>query len=230
MIVFVDTEHESSRSKAHGERVLAARAWITYRLEELAGRACVLTRYDRVAELFADARPSNDSRSNDSRSNDCKAIFLSGNSAPPDAYDEAQLGELYAFLRAAEVPMFGFCGGMQFLARAFGASVEKLEQPSTDGPSGRMPEYGYGVVEITEPHPVLEGLGDRPVVRHAHGMHVPKVPEGFSVHGRTPMTPVQIMIHDDRRIVGTQFHPEYWTEEFPAGRIMIENFVRWARI
>jgi gamma-glutamyl-gamma-aminobutyrate hydrolase PuuD len=29
-------------------------------------------------------------------------------------------------------------------------------------------------------------------------------------------------------IVGTQFHPEYWTDEHPAGKILIENFCRWA--
>jgi gamma-glutamyl-gamma-aminobutyrate hydrolase PuuD len=29
-------------------------------------------------------------------------------------------------------------------------------------------------------------------------------------------------------MVGTQFHPEYWTDEHPAGRTLIANFLTWA--
>ena len=36
------------------------------------------------------------------------------------------------------------------------------------------------------------------------------------------------MVDDEHRIVGTQFHPEYATEEHPAGDILIRNFMEWA--
>jgi len=29
-------------------------------------------------------------------------------------------------------------------------------------------------------------------------------------------------------MVGTQFHPEYATDEHPAGRLLIENFMKWS--
>ncbi|MEL7207591.1 MAG: hypothetical protein AAGK32_05070, partial [Actinomycetota bacterium] len=62
------------------------------------------------------------------------------------------------------------------------------------------------------------------------GLHVPVPPAGFTVVASTPTTPVQLAIDDDRRMVGAQFHPEYWTEEHPAGRTLITNFLRWAGI
>ena len=35
------------------------------------------------------------------------------------------------------------------------------------------------------------------------------------------------MIDDERHMVGTQFHPEYWTDEHPMGEQLIANFMRW---
>ena len=39
-----------------------------------------------------------------------------------------------------------------------------------------------------------------------------------------------LIIHDELPIIGTQFHPEYYTDEHPAGRQLIENFFRVAGI
>ena len=46
----------------------------------------------------------------------------------------------------------------------------------------------------------------------------------------TRATPVQLAVHEERRIVGAQFHPEYWNDEHPDGRTLIANFLRWAGI
>jgi len=37
----------------------------------------------------------------------------------------------------------------------------------------------------------------------------------------------QIVLDDDRRACGTQFRPEYWADEHPAGRTMMTNFLEW---
>ena len=213
MIVFVDIEHASGRSAEHGEKLLAARTWITYRLEDLSGLPCMLVRYDRVSNQLLDRL-------------DVRAIFLSGNSADPDVYDAASLDPLYSTLREARRPVFGFCGGMQFLADAFGSPVVPLPRTGDE----QAFEFGYFPVEITDHHPVLDGVGDSPIVRHAHQLHVPEPPAGFRILGRTERTPVQIIADDDRRAFGTQFHPEYWTDEHPAGRTMIANFLDWAGV
>lgn len=205
MIVYVDLD----RHEPESERIAAARTRIAYRLEDLAQQTCLLTRYSNVsASLIEEV--------------DASAIFLSGNRGSPSDYEPASLKGLNDVIEAAAVPLFGFCGGMQVAALALGAPVEELTG------EGRMAEFGYWPVTITAPHPVLEGL-TAPVMRHAHRWHVPEAPPGFTVHASTPMTPIQTMIDDDRRIVATQFHPEYWTEEFPAGKRMIQNFLDWIR-
>ena len=213
MITFVDIEHESGRTADHGEKLLAARTWITYRLEDISEMPCMLVRYDRISVELLDRL-------------DVRAIFLSGNSALPERYTAASLAPLFHILRSGDRPVFGFCGGMQFVAEAFGAPVVPLPQKGDEHEF----EVGYFPVDIIEPHPVLRGLGEAPVVRHAHRLHVPEPPPGFRSIGRTARTPVQIMVDDDRRVCGTQFHPEYWTDEHSAGRTMIANFLDWADV
>lgn len=204
MIAFIDIEHADNLSAASGERLLAARARLTYMLEDVSGEPCMLVRYDKLSvELIEQVG--------------IRALFLSGNAAPMRLYDQEVLDRFFAVLRDAGLPIFGFCGGMQFVALAFGAEVVTLG----DKEVGQLP------IEVIAEHPVLVGVGPDDVFRHAHGLHIPMAPDGFTVHARTEMTPIQMFANDDRRIVATQFHPEYFTDEAPAGRVMIENFLAW---
>jgi GMP synthase-like glutamine amidotransferase len=216
MIVFVDLEHESGRAADHGEKLLAARAWITYRLEDISGLPCMLVRYDRLSDTLLDHL-------------DARAIFLSGNSTDPANYDATALAPLFSILRDGERPVFGFCGGMQFIARSLDTPVVELPAPEGDDPYLGY-EYGYSGVTLTSEHPVLRGLESESIVRHAHRLHIPEPPAGFVGIAETDRTPVQMMVDDQRKMVAAQFHPEYYTDEHPAGRTMIENFLDWATI
>jgi len=163
-------------------------------------------------------------------------LFISGNSADPDEYDEAEVAPLLSIVRDGKLPVFGFCGGWQLIARALEAPVVLLDvekgAPETDvlkrTPTGRAFEFGYHPVDVAGDHPLLTGWTESPVFRHAHGLHVPELPTGFTCFASTPLTPVQLAVNDERRMVGTQFHPEYWTDEHPAGRTLIGNFMQWA--
>ena len=144
--------------------------------------------------------------------------------------------------------MFGFCGGFQCIAEALGSAVVPLEPTTGEddvgeataatAPAGEQAastrpgpvEFGYLPIDVTGTHPVLEGLSQSPVFRHAHSLHVPNPPDGFEVVASTEITPVQLAIHDEHRIVGTQFHPEYWTDEYPDGETMIANFLQWSGV
>lgn len=225
MLAFVDYEHADRYTTEGGDRILAARTRITYRLEDLSGQHCMLVRYDRVTpELFAKLGVT--------------GLFISGNGTDLDRYDPADLEPLAEIVRKAEIPAFGFCGGFQFIAQALGARVVPIDASLIDSvaaddrliemPKGRPFEFGYHPVEVVEGHDLLASSGDAPVYRHAHGLHVPELPDGFTLHASTDATPVQLAIDDDRRIVGTQFHPEYWTDEHPAGKTLIANFMTWA--
>lgn len=229
MIVFVDIEHPDGHGRSYGEAMLAARTRITYRLEDVSGRHCHLVRYDRVDRGLLDHLGAT-------------AVFVSGNSVDPEHYPADALDRFLDLLREIDLPLFGFCGGFQWLALALGADVVPLDAarlPDPDDPrlvtldDGRPFEHGYHPVTHTpgsEAHPLLRGLGDAPVYRHAHGLHVPTPPSGFVNLASTDATPVQLVAHEYRPVVGSQFHPEYWTDEHPAGRSLIENFLDWAGV
>lgn len=230
MIVFVDYEHADGRSGDLGQQLLAARTWITYRLEDLAGRHCMLVRYDRISEELLDRI-------------DARAILVSGNATDPEHYDPEALRPIIDIIGSTELAIFGFCGGFQLIAQALGAPVELIAPPEGVTPEsderlialndGRPFEFGYHPIDVAPEHvehPVLDGIRRRPIFRHAHGLHVPTPPTGFRIAATNDITPVQLAIHDDRRIVGSQFHPEYWTDEHPDGRTLIANFLRWSGV
>ena len=66
--------------------------------------------------------------------------------------------------------------------------------------------------------------------RHAHSWEIASLPEGFENFASTPLTDHQLIVNEERRIVGSQFHPEYWTDAHPAGAAMIRNFCEWAEV
>ncbi|MCB0079407.1 MAG: hypothetical protein KDE47_00680 [Caldilineaceae bacterium] len=224
MIVFVDNESAKGYESPWGERLMAARVRIKYRLEDLTNQPCLIVRYNKVTGALL-------------RHLEVKAVFISGSSTDPDQYDKAEQAGLFAALREEAWPVFGFCGGLQTLAESYGVAVERIgklapteEDPNPNFAPGYQKELGYSPVRITAPHPLLDGLGDAPIFRHAHSWEVKQIPPQFSLYASTAVTPIQLLIQYHLPIVGTQFHPEYWTEEHPDGRRLIENFCRWARL
>ncbi len=225
MLIFVDYEHAEWYAGERARSIQAARTWITYRLEDLAGIHCMLVRYDRIDADLLDRIGAT-------------AIFISGQATAPDRYRPEAVAELQRIVRTSGLPVFGFCGGWQFMAQTLGAdlvSIEPSEEMAgtgllTEWPGGVPAEFGYHPIDVASDHPLLEGLGRSPVFRHAHALHIPTPPNGFEVLASTPATPIQLAVDDRRRMVGTQFHPEYWTEEHPDGRRLIANFLRWAGI
>ncbi len=221
MLVFVDYEHADYDGE-WAQTIQAARTWITYRLEDLAGVHCMLVRYDRIDDDLLDRL-------------DAKALFISGQASDPAIYQPDDLAPLQDLVRSARLPAFGFCGGWQFLAKALGADLVPIEptpaQAASDRivswPGGALAEFGYHPVDVTGEHELLTGLGPAPVFRHAHGLHVPVAPDGFRVIASTEVSPIQLAVDDDRRFVGAQFHPEYWTDEHQAGRQLLVNFLAW---
>lgn len=225
MIVFVDYEHADRYKDGGGTNIQAARTWISYRLEDLSSMPCLLVRWDHITpELLNKV--------------DAKAIFISGNGSDPSLYDTNDLEPLYDIIRNSGLPIFGFCGGFQCLSQALGAEMKLLDiDPAAEEtdilkkwPNGYFGEVGYNPIELLGDHLVLKDLGDAPIFRHAHGLHIPEPPAGFETLARTEVTPVQLAVNDERLIVGTQFHPEYWTDDHPAGKTLITNFLQWAEI
>ncbi len=224
MIIFVDNEHVSGYDQEWGKSVMAARTRIKYRLEDITGDHCLLVRYQHVTpELL--------------QKFNVRALFVSGNSADPSVYDEKDREGLRQIFRGLSLPMFCFCGGFQLLGETLGSPLEVIGplDPGEEDPIpnstyyvGMKKEYGYDTVNVVKKHPILNGLSETPIVRHAHSLELKTAPTGFQVYASTTVTPIQMIIHDTLPIAGTQFHPEYYTDEHPDGRTMIENFCKYA--
>lgn len=207
MILFVDNEHEWGYAQPWGDMVAAMRTKIAYRLEDITGHTCLLQRWHRVTPELVDAY-------------DIQAIFISGSGAHKDEYDKDLQAGVRDVIRAADRPMFGFCGGMQLVFETLGAPLERIG-PIPEGETDKHPDYepgwmkevGYLPVTLGADHPLTEGLGDGPVFRQHHTWEIKTVPDGFVNHASTDVTPNQLVIGSDLPIVGSQFHPEYFTDE-----------------
>ena len=222
MILFVDAEHETGYSQPWAEFLLANRTRIAYDLEDISGDVCLLQRYTRVDMNLLDRY-------------DIRAVFISGASTDPDQYSAEDLAGLRQIVRGADIPMFGFCGGFQFMAEALGRPIERIgplvdgdEDPDPEFMPGWKTESGYLPVELVGDHPVLEGLGADTIFRQYHGWEIKELPDGFVNYARSDTTEIQLAINEDRRLLGTQFHPEYFTDDHPAGRTLIHNFCVWS--
>ncbi|MFK7805802.1 MAG: gamma-glutamyl-gamma-aminobutyrate hydrolase family protein [Anaerolineae bacterium] len=220
MIIFVDNEHEEGYKRVWGQAVMAARTRIKYRLEDITGDECLMLRYHKVDPSIVEKYQA-------------KALFISGNSAEPHHYAPNDILGLHEVLVQQKIPIFAFCGGFQSLGEALNVPNEKMgyiTPPEYDNLGQRKPirESGYDTIDIVKTHPVLTGLGEAPIVRHAHRFELKETPKDFDILASTEMCKIQMIAHKTRPVVGTQFHPEYYTDEHPAGRIMIENFCKMA--
>ena len=225
MLVFIEYEHADRFEREHGQKMLASRTRIRYRLEDLASALSSCPLRPHRPGLLDKIRAT--------------AIFISGNSFAPAHYSPHVPEPSHATIRETELPIFAFCGGFQLIAQALGVNAVALSAP--DDPSedlslvmtedGRPFEFGYHPVELSvenSGHPLLSGLGRQAIFRHAHGLHVPELPGGFVNLASTATTPIQMAVHNEQPMVGTQFHPEYWTEEHSDGRTVIANFLSWS--
>ena len=130
-------------------------------------------------------------------------------------------------------PFLGICVGLQLMcARGlergthpglgwFDAEVAALDVPA----HLKVPHMGWNDLQISEPHPVLDGLhgadmyfvhgyAARPLSAEAEGDVIARVDYGVPV--------VAAMARDN--MVGTQFHPE---KSQQAGLRLISNFLEW---
>jgi GMP synthase-like glutamine amidotransferase len=142
------------------------------------------------------------------------AIVLSGSSAPWAARDLAELERLGEAVLASGKPVLGICAGMQLQALFAGGRLAR---------AGR-PERGFLPVEIVDGRDLLAGLPPEAIVFHDHTDEIVDLPGDFRLLARSSACQVQAIAAPARSWWGTQFHPEEWTEEHPAGARVLRNF------
>ncbi|OIO88853.1 MAG: hypothetical protein AUK03_15500 [Anaerolineae bacterium CG2_30_64_16] len=245
MICFVDIEHEKvlldpARRTGH----LAACLDIQLRLEEISGRPCIVQRFERVTRRRLAGLG-------------VEALVISGNATDWAEYAGDAWTEMHAIIRAAEMPIIGFCGGHQLIAMAHGAAIGPIRPLRPGEPDvtklsrpGFFKEWGFVPVRVLQADPIFAGLGPTPIFLEAHYWEVKTLPPGFTSLAATDECPIQAMRQAGKPVYGTQFHPEAYTEVAyerrsqlvnltfpegcaepqPAGRKLLENFFRVAGI
>lgn len=174
-------------------------------------------------------------------------VILSPQGTPWHRYQgeaRAALDEVGKHLRHAvfsdSIPVLGICGGHQFLALAFGGTVNFIDpelsnSPPDHYPSGGTAERGVVVLETLGSDPILEGVTRHPgrfAVLESHYEEVKSIPPGFVNLATSEMSPIQLMRLPGQVVYGMAFHPERcWNdgdcsaEALTSGRRMLANFL-----
>ncbi len=170
------------------------------RLASLTSASVVSARYEKLDAIEADA------------------VVLSGSYAPWATHDQARLDRFVALLPSYAGPMLGICAGMQMQVRAAGGAIGRARRPSR----------GFNPVDVADDSDLLEGLGPRFEVLAHHDDEVTTLPPGFRVLASSDECAVEAIAATDRPWWGTQFHPEQWDDEHPAGRTILKRFLALA--
>ena len=140
-----------------------------------------------------------------------KGIVISG--GPSSVYDpESPTVDPAIFTLG--VPVLGICYGQQLMAHLLGGEVRK----------GVKGEYGLATLELAEAtDPLFTGLAGRQQVWMSHRDVVGRVPEGFTVAGRTDTCEIAAIAAPARGFYAVQFHLE--VVHTTRGKQYLANFV-----
>ncbi|MFZ0090883.1 MAG: gamma-glutamyl-gamma-aminobutyrate hydrolase family protein [Solirubrobacteraceae bacterium] len=143
------------------------------------------------------------------------AVILSGSFAPWSVHDPGALARLGECVGRFDGAVLGICAGMQRLVVSAGGAIGPRERPA----------IGYETVEILDEADLLGGLGPTAVTYEHHSWDVVSLPPGFVVLARSEDCAVEALRARDRPWWGTQFHPERFSAQHPAGARVLRNFL-----
>lgn len=146
-----------------------------------------------------------------------KGVILSG--GPESVHDENG-PRINQAIFDLDVPILGICYGMQAMAAHFGGTVHASE----------VHEFGAATIEVTGDCQLLHGLEDdnkdgnsRLHVWMSHGDKVIEAPADFDIVASTPSCPIAVMVNEDKKYYGLQFHPE--VTHTLQGQALLSRFV-----
>jgi GMP synthase-like glutamine amidotransferase len=142
------------------------------------------------------------------------SIVLSGSTTVWPERDPAELERLGEAVRAASSPVLGICAGMQLQALFAGGSIEL----------GRAGEHGFLPIRVHDRSDLLRDFPAEAVVFQDHTYEITALPKGFRVLASSSVCAIQAIADPARRWWGTQFHPEEFSAEHPAGEQVLRTF------
>lgn len=128
-------------------------------------------------------------------------------------------------LKKIEIPTLGICAGHQLLGISYGSEFGKMIESEED-----ILEEGYTDIEIVKQAPLFKRLKENFRCMELHRDEVKELPSEFEILASTEMCKIQAMKHNKKNLYGLQFHPEYYNDENPDGKIILENFLNMAYV
>jgi GMP synthase (glutamine-hydrolysing) len=110
------------------------------------------------------------------------------------------------------VPVLGICYGAQLMALELGGKVERTG----------VSEFGKTSLHASE-GALFRGLPEEQTAWMSHRDTVTEPPQGATVTGQSPATPVAAFEAPERGLYGVQFHPE--VVHTPHGQDVLKNFL-----
>ncbi len=142
-----------------------------------------------------------------------KGIILSG--GPSSVYDkDAPVSDPGIF--ELDIPILGICYGAQLMTTQLGGRVERAEKR----------EFGKADLEVQVTSGLFAGMetGDAwHQVWMSHGDRIEELPEGFGVSAISAHSPNAAIRHNNKPLVGVQFHPE--VSHTIIGTDVLRNFI-----
>jgi GMP synthase-like glutamine amidotransferase len=200
------------------------------RLEELSGEPCLLVRYkDFRPALLAELEPS--------------AVVMGGFGREFRTFDRRYLIRINDAVKRTEIPILGICGSHQLVAMLFSQNIRRVEKLQDEpmrelrpGEPDLQPTYhpgyfketGFHHIRVVTNDPLFAGFTDGLVCLESHYCEVKRLPKDFRLLASTDECEVQAYRHERRPLYGVQFHPEGYTDHYPDGKRILENFLRLA--
>ncbi len=118
----------------------------------------------------------------------------------------------YSFIfNEKKLPILGICYGMQLLGKYFEGRVEK----------GLIGEYGHAEISCLDNFSALH-FPKKMNVWMSHSDHISELPKKFNIIMKSSNDLIAGIKHQERPIVGLQFHPE--VEHSKNGKMILEYF------
>ncbi|MFT4649458.1 MAG: anthranilate synthase component 2 [Glaciecola sp.] len=133
----------------------------------------------------------------------------------PGHPNQAWLSQQLALDLPAHVPLLGVCLGHQALALAYGAKIQRSEQPS----HGRVGTIEHDAIGLFRGLPAKLSMGRY----HSLVVDPDGLPQVLQVTARTPDGAIQAVQHRELPRYGVQFHPESILSEH--GHALLRNFL-----
>jgi GMP synthase (glutamine-hydrolysing) len=143
-----------------------------------------------------------------------QAMVLSGSYAPWAAHEPRALARLGDVVRGYDGPVLGICAGMQLQVAFAGGAVAHRDRP----------RVGFARVEVLDNRDLLRDVGPAPTAYEHHTDEAVELPDELRVLARSEECAVEAIAAPERRWWGTQFHPERFTREHPAGEAVLRAF------